>query len=127
VRTANARRERPSAHPPRAGRRAGMTLIELLLVLALMVLLAGMAVLSFQGTFSYRALLAGGDALRGEIAACRNLAMSTGTIQVMTVTPGSTQIVTVPFGSRGGATLVDAVAASAGDAADGCTTTESSA
>ena len=95
-----------------------MTLIEIMLVMSLMVVLSAVVMIGFNNTFSYRSLIAGGDALRGEISTVRNLAMQTGTIRVMTLTPQSDRIVTTLMDSSSSMALMDSVAADTADAAD---------
>jgi type II secretory pathway pseudopilin PulG len=59
-----------------------MTLVEICLVLALMVIIAAIAVPAMVGTFSRAALTGGGAIVRGGLAKARLTAMQSGQIQV---------------------------------------------
>ncbi len=58
--------------------RRGLTLIEILLVLALLVIISAIAIPTLQGSFSRASLHSGGDVLRGAWAKARLAAMQSG-------------------------------------------------
>ena len=70
----------------RANRRSALTLFELLLVLAVLVALAGIAIPTFDSMVSSRRLGQSIDKLRNEIMAGRVTAMRTGQAQVIRMT-----------------------------------------
>ena len=70
----------------RANRRSALTLFELLLVLAILVAVAGIAIPTFDSMISSRRLTQSIDKLRNEIMAGRVTAMRTGQAQVIRMT-----------------------------------------
>lgn len=68
-------------------RRAGLTLVEICLVLALMVVIGALAMPALEGTMSRTALTGGGAVIRGGMAKARLQAMQTGESQVLRVEP----------------------------------------
>jgi hypothetical protein len=85
----------PTTTPHRI--RAGLTLVELVLVLALLVVVTGISVSLLEGTFSRASLNSGGDLLRGAWAKARLAAMQSGSPHVFRFEPngGRFQIVTL--------------------------------
>jgi prepilin-type N-terminal cleavage/methylation domain-containing protein len=67
---------------PRARLRRGLTLIEILLVLALLVIISAISVPLLAGSFSRAALFGAGDLLRGAWAKSRLAAMQSGQTHV---------------------------------------------
>ena len=76
---------RREASPPL--RNAGMTLVEICLVLALLVAIAAVTVPAMEGTFSRAALKGGGAIVRGGLAKARLAAMQSGQTQVFRFEP----------------------------------------
>ncbi len=76
---------RREASPPL--RNAGMTLVEICLVLALLVAIAAISVPAMEGTFSRAALTSGGAVVRGGFAKARLVAMQSGQTQVFRFEP----------------------------------------
>lgn len=74
----------PDTH--RRGRQ-GFTLLELLLVLALLVIVAALAVPALQGTMVNQRLRSAGDLLRSQMAKARVRAMKTGRTHAMWIEP----------------------------------------
>ncbi len=70
----------------RASNRTAVTLLELMLVLALLVAFAGIAIPSFESMVSSRRLSQSIEKIRNEIMAGRVMAMRTGQAQVMRMT-----------------------------------------
>lgn len=71
---------------PRASRRSALTLFELLLVLAILVAMAGIAIPTFDSMISSRRLGQSVEKLRNEILSGRVTAMRTGQAQVIRMT-----------------------------------------
>ena len=71
---------------PRASRRSALTLFELLLVLAILVALAGVAIPTFDSMVSSRRLGQSVEKLRNEIMSGRVTAMRTGQAQMIRMT-----------------------------------------
>ena len=67
----------------------GFTLMEMLLVLAIMVALAGMAMPSLQRTLDRQQLISAADLLRSKCGSARVLAMRSGQIQMLRVELGA--------------------------------------
>lgn len=61
--------------------RRGLTLVEILLVLTLLVIISAIAIPTLQGSFSRASLYSGGDLLRGAWAKARLAAMQSGQTQ----------------------------------------------
>ncbi|MFO0903634.1 MAG: prepilin-type N-terminal cleavage/methylation domain-containing protein [Pirellulales bacterium] len=74
-------KRRPGRRPIADGARRGFTLLELMLVLALMVVIAAIAWPSIKGTFASQRLRKAAEQLRAELGKTRVRAMRTGTIQ----------------------------------------------
>jgi prepilin-type N-terminal cleavage/methylation domain-containing protein len=68
-------------------RRRGLTLLELLLVLALLVVVGAITVVSLQGTLDNQRLRSAGDQLRSQLGKARVRAMKSGRIHALTVDP----------------------------------------
>jgi len=92
----------------RANQRSALTLFELLLVLALMVALAGIAIPTFESMISSRKLGQSTEKLRNEILAARVAAMRTGQAQVIRMTLQGQDYSISPW--LGGSESVDASA-----------------
>jgi prepilin-type N-terminal cleavage/methylation domain-containing protein len=88
--------------------RQAFTLLELILVLAIMVAIAGIAVPSFESMIGSRRLTQSIDKLRNDIAEARVTAMRTGQAQVMQATLQGSNYTIVPW--LGGNEAQDAAA-----------------
>jgi hypothetical protein len=86
---------------PRPWRRSGLTLVELCLVLALLVVVAALAVPAMQGTFSRAALHGGGDLLRGAWAKARLAAMQSGQVYAFRFEPNGSRFQIVALNAIG--------------------------
>jgi len=80
-----------------SSRRGGLTLIEVCLVLALLVVIAAFATPIIEGTISHAALTSGGDLMRGAWARARLDAMQTGQIHAFRYEPNGSRFQVVPF------------------------------
>jgi Tfp pilus assembly protein FimT len=76
-----------SRNPSPPLRRAGLTLVEVCLVLALLVVIGAMALPALEGTMSRTALTGGGAIMRGGMAKARLTAMQSGQPHVLRVEP----------------------------------------
>lgn len=76
---------------------AGMTLIELLLVVAIMVVVAAMAIPSIQRTFSRQALQKGADRVRVAMGQARVRAIRNGEEFAVFIVPGGSYFNVAPF------------------------------
>lgn len=81
----------------RRTRRRGMTLIEILLVLALVVLIGSMVAPVFNGVFSTVRLRRGGDQVIAQWSAARMRAIETGEVQQFRFTPETGKLVVEPW------------------------------
>jgi Tfp pilus assembly protein FimT len=81
----------------RAMRRRAMTLLELMLVLALLVVIGAMAVPAFQVPFEYHRLRQGGELVRVEWNKARIKAMKTGQIQMFRYTAQTGTYQVMPY------------------------------
>ena len=81
----------------RATPRHAMTLLELMLVLALLVVIGAMAVPAFQVPFEYHRLRQGGELVRVEWNKARIKAMKTGQIQMFRYTAQSSTYQVMPY------------------------------
>ena len=79
------------------GQKDGMTLIELLLVVAIMVVVAALAVPSVQRTFSQHALKKGADRLRVAMGQARVKAIRNGEEYAVFITPGGSYFNVAPL------------------------------
>jgi prepilin-type N-terminal cleavage/methylation domain-containing protein len=75
-------RKRPSCFATSVNSRSGMTLLELMLVLALLVVVGAMAMPAFKGPFANQRLRKAGEMVRIEWNRARIQAMKTGQIQM---------------------------------------------
>ncbi|WP_428304741.1 pilus assembly FimT family protein [Lacipirellula sp.] len=82
---------------PRRTQRRGMTLIEILLVLALVVLIGGMVAPVFNGVYSTVRLRRGGDQVIAQWSAARMRAIATGEVQQFRFTPETGKLVVEPW------------------------------
>lgn len=81
------------------GRNTGLTLIELLLVMAIMVVVAALAMPSVQRTFSQQALKKGADRFRVAMGQARVKAIRNGEEYAVFFTPGGSYFNVAPFRS----------------------------
>jgi Tfp pilus assembly protein FimT len=79
------------------GRNIGMTLIELLLVVAIMVVVAALAIPSVQRTFSQQALIKGADRLRVAMGQARVKAIRNGEEYAVFIAPGGSYFDVAPL------------------------------
>jgi Tfp pilus assembly protein FimT len=77
--------------------RGGMTLVEILLVLALVVLIGSMVAPVFTGAFSAIRLRRGGDQVIAQWSAARMRAIETGEVQQFRFTPETGKLVVEPW------------------------------
>ncbi len=82
---------------PIGGSNAGMTLLELLLVVAIMVVVAALAIPSVQRTFSQQALKKGADRLRVAMGQARVKAIRHGEEYAVFLVPGGSYFNVAPF------------------------------
>ena len=82
---------------PRCAPRSAFTLLELLLVLALMVAIAAIVWPSLKGPFERQRLSQSAEQLRAELGKTRVRAMRTGTIQVFRFQPGQSGFKSEPW------------------------------
>ncbi|BBO32391.1 prepilin-type N-terminal cleavage/methylation domain-containing protein [Lacipirellula parvula] len=80
-----------------SARRRGMTLVEILLVLALVVLIGSMVAPVFNGVFSTIRLRRGGDQVIAQWSAARMRAIETGEVQQFRFTPETGKLVVEPW------------------------------
>ena len=81
----------------RPAQRGGITLLELLLVLALLVIFAAMAWPSLQKPFDNQRLRKAGDLIRSELCKARVKAMDNGVIHVFTYNASTSQFQVQPW------------------------------
>lgn len=79
----------------------GLTLVEIILVLALLVVISAISVPLLEGSFSRAALHSGGDLLRGAWAKARLAAMQSGQTHVFRFEPGGSRFQIVALGALG--------------------------
>lgn len=84
----------------RAPQRAAMTLLELMLVLALLVVIGTLSMPAFRTPFDNHRLRQGGEVVRIEWNKARLKAMKTGQIQMFRYAAGSTTYQTMPYFSQ---------------------------
>lgn len=77
--------------------RSGFTLVEMLLVLGVLVVFAGMTVPSVMRMFQQQKLTGAAERVRGAIASARFRAIESGLIYQFCFEPGGTRFVVVPF------------------------------
>lgn len=80
-----------------ATNRSAFTLLELLLVLAILVAVSGMAMMSFTGTLENQRLRQSADQIRSEFAKARSEAMRTGRIQMFRYEQGGANYLVEPW------------------------------
>lgn len=90
---------RPTASRPAP--RAGLTLVEVCLVLALLVVISSFAVPVMQGAIQRRALVSGADLVRGAWAKARLAAMQTGQTCAFRFEPGGSRFQIAPLNQLG--------------------------
>jgi prepilin-type N-terminal cleavage/methylation domain-containing protein len=95
VNTAERSSLRAANHKPRW--RSGMTLLELMLVVAIMVVLAALAVPSIQRTFARQALKKGADRVRVAMGQARVRSIRTGVEHAVFISPGGAFFKVAPF------------------------------
>jgi type II secretory pathway pseudopilin PulG len=95
----------------------GLTLIEVCLVLALLVVIAAVATPVLEGSFARASLQSGGDLLRGAWARTRLAAMESGVAYVFRFQPNGSQFQIITLSDLGlpGGEVVAADSATAGD------------
>ncbi|MCI0332372.1 MAG: prepilin-type N-terminal cleavage/methylation domain-containing protein [Planctomycetes bacterium] len=81
--------------------RRGLTLVELVLVLALLVVISAISVPLLEGSFSRAALHSGGDLLRGAWATARLAAMQSGATHVFRFEPNGSRFQIVALNALG--------------------------
>jgi prepilin-type N-terminal cleavage/methylation domain-containing protein len=79
----------------------GLTLIEILLVLALLVIISAIAIPTLQGSFSRASLYSGGDLLRGAWAKSRLAAMQSGQTHAFRYELNGSRFQIAPIGAMG--------------------------
>jgi hypothetical protein len=85
----------------RTVRRLGLTLVEVCLVLALLVVVAALAVPTMQGTFARAALDGGSDLLRGAWGKARLAAMQSGQVYAFRFEPNGSRFQIVTLSAMG--------------------------
>jgi prepilin-type N-terminal cleavage/methylation domain-containing protein len=83
------------------GKRRGLTLVEILLVLALLVVISGIVLPLLEGTFSRAALYGAGDLLQGAWAQARFASMQSGQIHAFRFEPNANHFQIVSLDSLG--------------------------
>jgi prepilin-type N-terminal cleavage/methylation domain-containing protein len=89
---------RPANHH---GLHHGLTLVEVVLVLALLVVISAISIPLLEGSLSRAALHSGGDLLRGAWAKARLAAMQSGQMYVFRFEPGGSRFQIVTLGTLG--------------------------
>jgi len=95
-----ARRAANASWRERGRVRRAMTLLELILVLALLVMIGAMAMPAFKTPFEYHRLRQGGELVRVEWNKARITAMQTGQTQVFRYAPESNTFQVMPYFSE---------------------------
>ncbi len=98
---------------------AGLTLLEMILTMALLIMVGALALPAFRGSFDNQRLRKGGEQLRVEFARARMQAMKSGRILMLRYEIGGNQCILEPFFSEqdyveGNLTSSDLTAAQAG-------------
>ena len=88
---------RRTQHVRSVNRRDGITLFELVLVLALLVVIGAMALPALHGSFNRQILRKSGEQIRVDLAKTRNEAMRTGRILVFQYELGTGNYMTRPW------------------------------
>jgi len=86
-----------SVRPGRSARRRGMTLLELMLVLALIVMIGALSLPAMRGPFANFQLRKAGDLVRVQWTKARIRAMKTGQIQMFRFVPGESTFSIEPY------------------------------